>query len=228
MQGKSVTIKAVYKGNNHDTNLETFWNITTQDGDHHAVYPTDNNPNYNMTIDGCTPTDYCFTVAITIKSLTLDLSGASLRSMAGWFGSYSAGNSTLVVYTYPTLDEWLPTNPSNKCIEVCVGQSTKFACRYVASTDPNITITAWKFNAELLQHNSSRRTIITDYGTITADHVLSRLILSSVTTNDTGIYTCQCSYHLNNYKKGIVSNTTSFCLKVNATSTACKGQNKTL
>ena len=105
-----------------------------------------------------------------------------------------------------------------------MGQSTEFACRYVASTNPNITITVWKFNAELLQHNSSRHTIITDYGKI---HVWSRLILSSITTNDTGIYTCQCSYNLNIYNKGITSNTTSFCLKVNATSTTCKGQNKT-
>ena len=95
MQGKSITIKAVYEGNIHDTNLEIFWNITTQDGDHHVVYLADNDTNYSMTINGCTPTDCCYTVAIAIKSLTLDLSGATLRSMAGWFGSYSAGNSTL-------------------------------------------------------------------------------------------------------------------------------------
>ena len=121
---------------------------------------------------------------------------------------------------YPTLVEQLPPNANNTCIELYEGHSTEFGCKYTASTDPNVTITTWKFNEVPLQHNSSHYTIITDYGTdpINANSVLSRLKLSNAVAENAGTYTCQCGYNSDVYNKGIVSNTAYFCLKVNATS----------
>ena len=61
--------------------------------------------------------------------------------------------------------------------------------------------------------------MITEYGTdlINANHVSSKLVISNVTADNIGTYTCQCGYDLINYNRDIVSNTTSFCLTVNAT-----------
>ena len=85
----------------------------------------------------------------------------------------------VVVYVYPTLVEQLPSNAKNKCIEHYEGKSTEFGCKYRASTDPNVTITTWKFKEIPLHHNSSHHTIITDYGTdpININSVLSGLII---------------------------------------------------
>ena len=127
----------------------------------------------------------------------------------------------VVVYVYPTLVEQLPSNLNSKCIEVNEGQSTEFGCKYLASTNPNITITTWKFNEVPLQNNSSHYTMLTDYGTdpINANSVLSRLLLSNVVAENAGTYTCQCGYNSHViYNKGIVSDTGKFCLKVNTTS----------
>ena len=60
------------------------------------------------------------------------------------------------------------------------------------------------------------------YGTdpINAHHVSSKSKFSNVTADNTGTYTCQCDYNQNviiNHNQDIVSNTTSFCLKVSAT-----------
>ena len=102
VQGNSVTIKAVYKGDIKNTNLLTYWCVTTPDGNHRCIYPADNDSIYNvMTTDDCSTTevDYCyFTVAIEIKSLTLDHSQATLTSKAEWQQtptSCNSGNSTL-------------------------------------------------------------------------------------------------------------------------------------
>ena len=101
VKGENITIKAVYKGNIEDPTLLLFWCITTLDGNHHCILSTDNDTVYNMTTDGCPPTDAdcCyFTVAIEIKSLTLDLSQANLTSAAAWLQnpkSFNQGNSTL-------------------------------------------------------------------------------------------------------------------------------------
>ena len=62
--------------------------------------------------------------------------------------------------------------------------------------------------------------MITEYGTdpINANHVSSKLVISNVTADNTGTYTCQCSYNnFINYNRDIVSNITSFCFTVNAT-----------
>ena len=129
-----------------------------------------------------------------------------------------------VLNVQPTLHKWL-TDPSSKCVELHEAQSTEFTCIYIASTNPNVTITTWKYNDKPLRRNSSHYTMITIYGTdpINAHHVSSRLIFSNVTVDNTGTYTCQCGYNQNviiNHDQDIVSNTTSFCLKVNTTSPA--------
>ena len=123
-----------------------------------------------------------------------------------------------VLNVQPTLHKWVP-DPSSKCVELHEGQSTEFICIYTASTNPNITVTTWKYNGEPLQHNSSHYTMITIYGTdpINANHVSSRLVFSNVTTDNNGTYTCQCGYKIINHNQDIVFNTTIFCLKVNAT-----------
>ena len=101
VQGETVTIKAVYKGNINDPNLLAYWCVTTLDGNH-CIFPTDNDTIYNvMTVYSCPPTnvDCCyFNVSIEIKSLTLNLSRASLTSIAVWTQnpeSFNPGNSTL-------------------------------------------------------------------------------------------------------------------------------------
>ena len=101
VQGENITIKAVYKGNIKDTNLLSFWCVATLDGNHQCILPTDNDTVYNVTTDGCPPTDVdcCyFTVSIKIKSLTLDQSQANLTSAAVWLQnvtSFNPGNSIL-------------------------------------------------------------------------------------------------------------------------------------
>ena len=128
--------------------------------------------------------------------------------------------SNTVVNVYPTLDKWLPT-PNNKCIELDEGHSTELTCTYTASTDPNITIPTWKFNEELIRHDSNHYTITTYYGNdpININHVFSKLTLSKATHDNTGTYTCQCAYNRmsidsDNPHKNIVSNPVSFCIKV--------------
>ena len=122
--------------------------------------------------------------------------------------------SVTVVNVLPTLDKWFP----NSSVEIDEGQSTKFICTYNASTNPNVTITTWKFEEDFLQHNSSHYIIITEYGydPINPNHVLSRLILSNVVSDNAGIYTCQCVYNRDIiYSKGIFySGTESFNVKV--------------
>ena len=99
VQRESVTIKAVYKGNINE-DLLAYWCVTTLD-DSRCIFPTDNDTTYQVTTDGCPPTnvDCCyFSVSIHIKSLTLNLSQANLTSEAVWLEdptSFNAGNSTL-------------------------------------------------------------------------------------------------------------------------------------
>ena len=101
VQGMSSIIKATYSGNYNDSNLLAFWCIAKQDGYYHCFFPTDNNTVYSVTTNGCVATNFdcCyFSVSIEIRSLSLNLSGAELSSMAGWNQldpTYSVGNSTL-------------------------------------------------------------------------------------------------------------------------------------
>ena len=118
-----------------------------------------------------------------------------------------------VANVYPTLD----TNPNNQCVEVKEGQSIQFTCIYNASTDRNVTITTWKFNEELLEHDSSHYTIITHYGSdpVNFNRVLSRITLSNVIPDNAGTYTCQCAYNPKIFNdKDVVSEAANFCLKV--------------
>ena len=100
VQGTSVIIKAIYAGH-YDDNLLAFWCVLKRDGDYHCFYPNDNTTVYNVTTNGCLPPNFdcCyFIISIEIQSLTFDLSGAKLTSMAGWNQrdpSYCVGNSTL-------------------------------------------------------------------------------------------------------------------------------------
>ena len=109
VQGESVIIKAVYKGDIKDPNLLAYWCVTTLDGNHRCIRPADNDSVYNVTTDSSLATilDYThqfffsyynFTLAIEIKSLTLDLSQANLTSTAVWrqnSASFNSSNSTL-------------------------------------------------------------------------------------------------------------------------------------
>ena len=101
VQGENITIKAVYKGNIKDPNLLVYWCVATLDGNHRCILLTDNDTVYNVTTDGCPPSDAdcCyFTVSIEIKSLTLDLSQANLTSTVAWLQnstSFNPGNTTL-------------------------------------------------------------------------------------------------------------------------------------
>ena len=128
-------------------------------------------------------------------------------------------HSFTAVNPYPTLYKTYP-NASSHCIELNEGQSTEFTCIYHASADPNVTITTWKFNEELLeQNNSSHYTVVTKYGIdpLHRNSVLSRLILSNLKPDNAGIYTCQCVYSSNVYVNGkdnIGSEAASFCVKV--------------
>lgn len=80
VQGESIIIKALYKG--IEDHLLAVWVVTTPDG-HHYILPTNNYTNYNTTIMHNCSVDYCyFTVAIEIKSLTLNLSQANLINVA--------------------------------------------------------------------------------------------------------------------------------------------------
>ena len=119
---------------------------------------------------------------------------------------------------YPALDKRIPSL-SNHCVELSEGQSTEFTCVYNASTNQSVTITTWKFNEELLKHNSSHCTMITQYGNdpVNFNRVLSRITLLNVKPNNTGTYTCQCVYNskvIVNDEEGIVSEAANFCLKV--------------
>ena len=140
--------------------------------------------------------------------------------------------SIVVLYVHPVLHKWHP--PSSKCVELYEGQSTDFTCIYTASPNSSVTITTWTYNDETLPHNTSHYTMLTEYGTdpINANHVSSSLVFSNVIANNTGTYSCQCGYNQNiiSNNQEIVSNTTSFCLKVNATSPppANTGEHKTL
>ena len=121
-----------------------------------------------------------------------------------------------MVNARPTLDKW----SKNQCVELSKGHSTEFFCIYNASTDPNITITTWRFNEELLEQNSSHYTMITRYGgsdPLHRNQVFSTLIISNVIPALNGTYTCQCEYNstaLINQKDNVVSRAASFCLKV--------------
>ena len=125
--------------------------------------------------------------------------------------------SVTVVNVRPTLDKWLP----NSSVEIDEGYSTEFNCTYNASTNPNVTITIWKFEEDFLQHNSSHFTIINKYGydPINPNHVLSRLILSNVVPDNAGTYTCQCVYNRDIIysKETFSSGAKNFYLKVNPT-----------
>ena len=122
-----------------------------------------------------------------------------------------------VVNVYPALDKWIP-GPNNQCIELTEGQSTEFTCIYTASTNPYVTNTTWKFNGELLKHNSSHYTMITQYGNgpINLNRVLSRITLSNVVPDNAGTYACQCGYNSSviNEKENVVSEAANFCLRV--------------
>ena len=91
----------MYKGNIKERNLLPFWCVATLDGNYRCILPNDNDTVYNVTTDGCPPTDVdcCyFTVSIKIKSLTLGLSQANLTSAVAWLQNTTAfnpGNSTL-------------------------------------------------------------------------------------------------------------------------------------
>ena len=114
----------------------------------------------------------------------------------------------------PTLDKWVPSSS----VEVLEGHSTEFTCIYNASTNPNITITTWKFEEEYLQHNSAHYTMTTKYGTdpANANHVLSKIQLSNVALDNAGTYSCQCVYNRSTIysKHTFDSETKSFHLKV--------------
>ena len=103
-------------------------------------------------------------------------------------------------------------------MEVDEGQSVEFTCVYNASTNPNVTITTWKFDADFLKHNSSHYTLTTRYGNdpINVNHVLSKLLLSDVIPDNAGTYVCQCSYSQIIYNKNnhVTSGANSFCLNV--------------
>ena len=121
-----------------------------------------------------------------------------------------------MVNVRPTLEKW----SNDHCIELNEGQSTEFTCIYHASTNPNITITTWRFNEELLEQNLSHHTVVTKYGIdpIHRKSVLSRLVLSNVIPNNNGTYTCQCVYNstvIASHKDNVVSRAASFCLEVN-------------
>ena len=113
---------------------------------------------------------------------------------------------------WPTLDKWEPNYTNN--IEIYEGESTEFTCIYNASTNPNITITSWKFKEYYLHHNSSHYTMTTTHGN--ANYVISRLNLSDVSPEHAGTYSCQCVYNRDKiYGKGeFHSRAKSFHLKV--------------
>ena len=116
-----------------------------------------------------------------------------------------------VVNVHPTLDKTFPI-ANDQCIELSEGQSTEFTCIYNASTNPSVTITTWRFNGKLLEHNSSHYTIITQYNN--SNRVLSRLTLLSVSHDNTGTYTCQCAFNSSVVDKEVVSEAANFCLNV--------------
>ena len=122
--------------------------------------------------------------------------------------------SVAVVNVRPTLDKWMPSSS----IEVDEGHSTEFICIYNASTNPNITITTWKFEEEFLQHNSDHYTMTTESGTdpINANQILSKLQISNVASDDAGTYICQCVYNKSTIygEETFYSGAGSFHLKV--------------
>ena len=123
-----------------------------------------------------------------------------------------------MVNVRPTLDQSL-SSPNNRCVELIEGQSTEFTCIYNASTNPNIAITTWRFNGELLEQNSSHYTMITKpgYDPINLNRVLSRLILSNLVSDNSGTYSCQCAYNSTAIAghNHVVSKANNYCLKVN-------------
>ena len=124
-----------------------------------------------------------------------------------------------MVNVRPTLDQSL-SSLNKRCVERNEGQSAELTCIYNASTNLNITITTWRFNGELLKENLSHYTIITKPGgdPRNLNRVLSRLILSNLTSDNGGTYTCQCVYNstaIAGHKDNMFSKANSYCLKVN-------------
>ena len=181
--------------------MEVYWCVYLTQYNYHCYNQAKDIGNYVVRTDGCTfGSDCChFTVILKIRSISLNLSNIILQSMVVWLdsGKYMLGNSTLgispiirifngcslyivVVNPWPTLVSQLPS----QYVELNEGEAINLTCIYHASTNPNVTITTWKFNEEILDHNSSHYTVITNYGgsddPLYHNRVSSRLIISDV------------------------------------------------
>ena len=98
---KSVVISAQYEGVKDDPNLGVYWCVYFTQYNYYCYNSGDDDNQFVVTTEGCPPYDSkcCYyTVILTIRSLTLNLSGITLQSMVIWnfdAGSFLPGNSTL-------------------------------------------------------------------------------------------------------------------------------------
>ena len=98
---KNVVIAAQYEGKKDNANLGVYWCVYFTQHNYYCYNLTEDDGNFVVTTDGCPPYDSkcCyFTVILTIRSLTLDLSGIFLQSMVIWKydpESFVKSNSTL-------------------------------------------------------------------------------------------------------------------------------------
>jgi len=112
VEGQTVTVTATYKGAYDSDDLQAFWNVHTSKA-HLSISPGHPQQGYNATIKEC-PIDFpncCkFQTSIVLESVTLNQSGAELKSKACRSydcTKYEQGNSNIskdlvyyVIYIY--------------------------------------------------------------------------------------------------------------------------------
>jgi len=100
VEGQTVTVTATYEGDYDSDDLQVFWNVRTSKA-HSTIFPGNPQQGYNATVNECPVSDpnCCkFQTSIVLESVTLNQSGAKLKSKAcrsNDFTKYEQGNSTI-------------------------------------------------------------------------------------------------------------------------------------
>ena len=95
----------------------------------------------------------------------------------------------LVVFEYPTV-----TRTSDRNIKARVNDSKTLQCQFNAPTVKNVTIVVWTKDDTIL-NSSDHYKITTFTKPAIEDLIISELVISTITPEDQGIYTCYCYYN---------------------------------
>ena len=86
VEGQTVIVTAIYKGDINTDELKAYWIVNTMDHHHKNVFPGNHPPQgYNATVEGCPVRNLIcceFHTSIVLESVTLNQSHTKLKSAA--------------------------------------------------------------------------------------------------------------------------------------------------